>query len=136
MSFPDFFDTNDRNLQSNLMTYQVKVSLLTGEEFTMKRKPMPIAVRKGLQDYGDHLSEWRRLLNLTVLELAQKADVSESTIARLERGEGASLENVLRIGRALGIHEEMVSGADPWGYSRGRLLISSHIPKRAEKVKR
>lgn len=97
---------------------------------------MPIAVRKGMQDYGVHLSEWRRVLNLTVQDLSGKAGVSESTISRLERGEGASLENVLRIGRALGIHEELVSGADPWEHSRGRLLISSHIPKRSEKVKR
>lgn len=95
------------------------------------RRPRPLALKRGLADFGEHFSEWRRLQNLSVAVVAEKSHVSESTIARLERGEGASLENVLRIARTLGILDHLVSATDPWEHDRGRLLASSQLPKRA-----
>lgn len=95
------------------------------------RKPMPLALRQGLGSIGEHFSEWRRLQNLSVAEVAERSNVSPSTITRLERGEGTSLENLLRIARTLGILEHIVSATDPWQHDRGRLLASSQLPKRA-----
>src|SRR5699024_7578583 len=95
------------------------------------RRPRPLALKKGLADFGEHFSEWRRLQNLSVAMVAERSNVSESTIARLERGDGASLENILRIARTLGILEHIVNATDPWEHDRGRLLASSQLPKRA-----
>lgn len=30
------------------------------------RRPRPLALKKGLADFGEHFSEWRRLQNLSV----------------------------------------------------------------------
>lgn len=92
---------------------------------------MPLALKRGLDDVGEDFSEWRRLLNLSVAEVSDRSLVSPSTITRLERGEGASLENVLRIARTLGILEHLVDATDPWQHDRGRLLASTQLPKRA-----
>ena len=98
----------------------------------MQQKAKPIALRKGLTDVGAGLSEWRRLLGLTVTELSLRSEVSASTITRIETGEGASLENVLRIANAMGVLNRAVQGFDPWEDDRGRQLIANHIPKRGE----
>ncbi|KAB1642260.1 helix-turn-helix domain-containing protein [Gulosibacter chungangensis] len=94
------------------------------------RRPTPIAIKRGLADFGEHFSEWRRLQNLSIANVAERSNVSESTIARLERGEGASLENILRIARTLGILEHLITASDPWSHDRGKLLASSQLPKR------
>lgn len=99
----------------------------------MARKAMPMTLRKGLADVGRGLSEWRRLLGLSVAQLALQAEVSESTVARIENGEGASLENVLRVARAMGVLDRVLQGFDPWEDDRGKMLISAHLPKRAER---
>lgn len=97
------------------------------------RKGNPVALRRAMADVGQHLSQWRRLLNLTVDELSARSEVSPATINRIEKGKGASLENTLRLARAMGLLEDAVSGFDPWQNDRGKLLISTHIPGRAEK---
>ena len=100
-------------------------------ENTLLRRPRPLELREDLTDFGEHFSEWQRLQNLSVAVVTKRSNVSESTIARIECGHGASLENILRIARTLGILELIVKSIDPWEDDRGRLLALSQFFNRA-----
>jgi hypothetical protein len=49
---------------------------------------------------------------------------------RLENGDGASLENVLRVARALGVLDSLVTALDPYATDVGRLRSQEALPKR------
>lgn len=63
--------------------------------------PVPLAARRAMAASGESFATWRKLRQLTVAEVADRADLSAKTIQRLEHGAGASLENTLRVARAL-----------------------------------
>ena len=75
---------------------------------------MPIAVANGQRRIGEQLAVWRRLRRLTAAQVADRAGLSRHTVMRLENGEGASLESVLRIARALGVLDSLVGALDPY----------------------
>ncbi|MDO5697527.1 MAG: helix-turn-helix transcriptional regulator [Dermatophilus congolensis] len=91
---------------------------------------LPLAVRTGMRDIGEHLAAWRKLQGLSVAALSERCGVSASTITRVEKGKGASLDNVLIIARGLGIMESVTEAFDPWNHERGRALLQSHLPQR------
>lgn len=97
----------------------------------MSSKLKPMALEKGLHDLGMHVAHWRKLLNLSIKDLARRSEVSESTIMRLERGETVSTENVMRVLLRLGILQQFVSSIDPFQHERGKLLLSALLPERA-----
>jgi transcriptional regulator with XRE-family HTH domain len=77
------------------------------------------------------VSRWRRLRGLTQAQLADRAGVSRGVVRRLEAGDGGvSVENVLRILRALGIAELMVDALDPLNSDVGRLRARQNLPER------
>lgn len=94
---------------------------------------MPSAVARSLATVGEHLSAWRRLNQLTVAEVADRAGVGESTVLRLERGQGATLENVLRVARALGVMDVLVTSLDPFESDVGRLRADQALPQRVRR---
>ena len=93
------------------------------------RRPPP-AVRTAMTDVGENLAAWRKLQRLTVADLSRRSGVSTSTIARIEDGHGASLENVLLVATALGVREALVGATDPFESERGRALMASELPRR------
>ena len=52
---------------------------------------------------GERLKTQRLSLNLTQAALAEKAGIGVSTVARIESGQGGTLDNVIRIAIALGM---------------------------------
>lgn len=52
---------------------------------------------------GKRLKTQRLALNLTQTDLAEKADIGVSTVARIESGRGGTLNNVIRLAIALGM---------------------------------
>ena len=90
----------------------------------------PSAVTRALRDLGDDLSTWRRLRQLTAAEVADRAGVGVSTVQRLEGGQGATLENLLRVARALGILGPLQQALDPYATDVGRLRAEQALPKR------
>jgi transcriptional regulator with XRE-family HTH domain len=68
------------------------------------------------------------LRRLTMAEVADRAGVGISTVQRLESGEGASLQNLLRVARALGLLEELASAIDPYETDVGRLRADEVLP--------
>jgi transcriptional regulator with XRE-family HTH domain len=79
---------------------------------------------------GQDLATWRKLRRLTVAEVADRAGVGTRTVTRLESGEGAALENVLRVARALGVLDEISASLDPYATDVGRLRADEALPER------
>jgi transcriptional regulator with XRE-family HTH domain len=90
----------------------------------------PIAVANGLRRIGEEFAVWRRLRRLTAAQVADRAGVSRHTVMRLENGQGASLENVLRVARALGVLDTLIMGFDPYATDVGRLRSEEALPER------
>ncbi len=95
------------------------------------KAPTPLPVRRALRDVSGSVSHWRRLRGLTQAQLAERAGVSRGVARRLESGDGGvSLENVLRILRALGLTELLTDALDPLHSDVGRLRAEQALPKR------
>lgn len=68
---------------------------------------------------------------LTQAQLADRAGVSRATLLRLENGDGGvSIENLLRILRALGLLDNVPRALDPYETDIGRLRSDEHLPQR------
>ena len=92
--------------------------------------PTPVPIRRALRDAGQHLSDWRRLQGLTVEQVADRAGVGVATLYRIESGNGASFENILRVARALGVLDRVISALDPSETDIGRMRALESLPKR------
>ena len=90
----------------------------------------PIAVANGQRRIGEDLATWRRLRRLTAAQVADRAGISRYTVMRLENGEGATMENLLRVARALGVLDQLVEAADPYKTDVGRLRSEEALPQR------
>ena len=90
----------------------------------------PAAVASGQRRMGEHLATWRRLRRLTAAQVADRAGISRHTVMRLEGGQGASLENLLRVARALGVLDTLTAALDPYSTDLGRLISQESLPER------
>src|ERR1700689_4066862 len=90
----------------------------------------PVAVASGQRRMGEQLATWRRLRQLTAAQVADRAGISRHTVMRLENGEGASMENLLRVARALGVLDQLVEAVDPFQTDVGRLRSQEALPQR------
>ena len=97
------------------------------------KTPTPLPVRRALTEVGEDLATWRRLRRLTASQVADRAGVGVNTVLRLERGEGATLENVLRVARALGVLELLAASLDPYATDEGRLRAEEALPRRVRR---
>jgi|SRR5215217_2502258 len=93
--------------------------------------PTPVVIAKALRNLGEDVTSWRKLRRLTTAQVAERAGVSRGTLRRLESGDGGvSLENTLRIARALGVLNSLVSALDPYSTDVGRLRSEEVLPER------
>ncbi|MDA8068866.1 MAG: helix-turn-helix domain-containing protein [Actinomycetota bacterium] len=93
--------------------------------------PTPPSVGRAAREIGAHFVTWRKLRGLTVGQVADRAGVSVNTVSRLATDPGSvSLENTLRIARALGILDPLVAAADPLSTDIGRLRAGERLPQR------
>lgn len=95
------------------------------------RKPTPLPVRRAQRSLGDDLSIWRKLRGLTQAQLADRAGIGLNTLRRLEEGDGGvTLENVLRVLRALGLLDNLLRAVDPHESDVGRMRADDRLPRR------
>ena len=74
---------------------------------------------------------WRKLRGLAQAQLADRAGISRDTLARLEGGDGGvSVENLLRILRALGVLDALPRALDPYETDLGRMRSLERLPQR------
>lgn len=90
----------------------------------------PAAVTRALREMGEDLSTWRKLRGLTAAEVADRAGLAAKTVLRLESGQGATLENALRVARALGVLDSLTEALDPYATDVGRLRADEALPMR------
>lgn len=94
-------------------------------------KPIPIPVQRALRQLGEDAVTWRKLQRLTAAQVADRAGVDVKTLRSLEHGEGStSLENTLRVARALGMLEKFAAALDPYATDVGRLRTDERLPTR------
>ena len=93
----------------------------------------PVAVAAAQRHIGSDVATWRRLRRLTAAQVADRAGVSRHTVMRLENGDGASLENVLRVARALGVLDLFAAAIDPYSTDVGRLRSEEALPSRVRR---
>jgi len=87
-------------------------------------------VTRALREMGEDLSTWRKLRGLTAAEVADRAGLAAKTVLRLESGQGATLENALRVARALGVLDSLTEALDPYATDVGRLRADEALPMR------
>ena len=88
-------------------------------------------MRRALRQVAEGVRGWRKLRGLTQTQLADRAGVSRDTLIRLERGDGgASVENLLRVLRALGVLDALPRALDPYETDLGRLRADEQLPRR------
>jgi transcriptional regulator with XRE-family HTH domain len=80
---------------------------------------------------ADDVAAWRKLRGLTQAQLADRSGVSRDTLVRLEGGGGGvSVENLLRVLRALGVLDSVPKALDPYETDIGRLRADEQLPRR------
>ncbi len=104
---------------------------MTNDSRGKQQFPMPIPVSRALRAIGENFAVWRKLRGLTEEQVADRAGVSRGTVRRLESGTSSvSLENMLRIARALGVLDEIAGAIDPYSTDVGRLRSEEILPRR------
>jgi ribosome-binding protein aMBF1 (putative translation factor) len=94
-----------------------------------QRTPPP--VRRAQRSLGGSIGTWRKLRGLTQAQLAERADVSRGVVRRIEAADGGvSVENMLRMLRALGILDLLPDALDPFASDVGRLRADQELPRR------
>lgn len=103
-----------------------------GDDYSGRRgQSTPLPVRRALSAVADDVVVWRKLRGLTQAQLADRAGVSANTLRRLEHSDGGvTLENVLRILRALGVLDSVPRALDPYETDVGRLRSEERLPQR------
>lgn len=96
-------------------------------------KYVPTAVRRDLRLLGERLSQQRRLLSLTVADVAQRAGVSPTTVSNIEQGKAVRTDSLLSVARILQLADGIVAAADPYMTDLGRLRANERLPQRVRK---
>lgn len=89
---------------------------------------------EALRRLGSNLRSRRILLGLSQDLVAERANVSRSTLMRLEAGEGGKVEHLMVVASVLGVDEDLISALDPLntdlGRARAHLLNRQRAPRR------
>ncbi len=102
-----------------------------------QNKLTPIPVKRALRALGEDVVTWRKLQRLTAAQVADRAGIDVKTLRALEHGEGSiSLENTLRVARAIGVLDTFVGALDPYTTDVGRLRAEERLPTRVRQSRR
>lgn len=79
---------------------------------------------------GEHLAAWRKMLDLTSQQVADRSGISRTTLSKLENGGSVGYAAFLSVTRALGIIDRIVDATDPWNSDLGRMMANQQLPQR------
>lgn len=98
------------------------------------RSRTPRRVSAASTELGENVRTWRKLLNLTAEELADRAGISAPALRRIELGNpGVSFETVARVLLILGQLESVIRATDPYETDLGRAQASRTLPQRVRR---
>jgi transcriptional regulator with XRE-family HTH domain len=98
---------------------------------------LPLAVRRALDKLGRDLSAGRRRRRLTMALVAERAMVSRSTLARVERGDaGVSIGIYATVLFVLGMADRIGDLAEPGADAVGLALEEERLPQRVRTPRR
>lgn len=104
---------------------------------TSKKRPASPAIPRSISKLGSDLSRARRRRRLTRASLAERSDVSVSTLKRLEGGDGTvALENLARVLQVLGELDRLADLLDSGADELGIVLMDEQLPKRVRQRRR
>lgn len=91
----------------------------------------PIPVRRALRKLGHDLRDARRRRRIPVELMAERASISRTTLARVEKGHaGVSMGNYARVLFALGLADRLAELADVRSDTVGLELEEEALPQR------
>ncbi|NEG69470.1 helix-turn-helix domain-containing protein [Bifidobacterium choloepi] len=93
-------------------------------------KYVPTKVRRDLRLIGERFQQQRKLLNLTIADVAQRAGVSPTTVANVEQGKSVRTDSLLSIARILQLADPLVAAVDPYTTDLGRIRANQILPQR------
>lgn len=100
------------------------------------KRPTSQAITLASKQIGEHITVWRKLHRMSVQELADRANISRSTLFRLEKGDpSVGLEAFLGVCRAVGILDSLVDAIDPYESDLGRARADWTLPQRVRSKK-
>jgi len=89
------------------------------------------ATRRQAKQLGEYVRTWRKLLNLRMDDLCERANISRSTLTRIEQGHpGVSLGAFLEVVRCLGQLNTLTAALDPYETDLGRARADLKLPER------
>lgn len=98
--------------------------------------PDPVA-ESVLRELGSSVATWRKLHQLTQVQLATRAGVSRPVITRLERGDqGVGIGALVRVLTVFGVEDDLLAAIDPYQSRFGRQLAQRAEVQRVRRGKR
>ena len=94
---------------------------------------LPVKVRRDLRLLGERFSQQRRLLALTLDDVAQRAGVSRATVFNLEHARPVRSDTLLSVANVLQLDDALVGAVDPYQTDLGKLRMSQQLPKRVRR---
>lgn len=89
-------------------------------------------IDRELEDFGEHVRGWRMVLGLTAQQVAERANITRTTLRKIETGDPTvSFGSVAHVLRALGVLEQSVEAIDPLRSDIGRLRAGKLHRRRA-----
>ena len=79
---------------------------------------------------GEHPAAWRKMLDLTSQQIADRAGISRTTLSKLENGGSVGYGAFLSVTRALGIIDQILDAVDPWKSDLRRMRADQDLPQR------
>lgn len=93
-------------------------------------------VSRAARDIGEDFAGWRKVLGLTTVQVAERADITRDTLRKLEHGDPTvSFHVVLRVARALGVLDTLAQALDPLDTDLGRARAGLLDRKRVHAVR-
>ena len=89
-------------------------------------------IEREMQELGQRVRGWRMVLGLTAQQVSERAEISRTTLRKIEAGDGSvSFNSVAQVLRAIGKLDDDVDAVDPLRTDIGRLRAGKLQRRRA-----
>ena len=98
------------------------------------RRPTPPVLKITASQWGQHFATWRKLLDLTSQDVAERAGIHRQTVSKIENGDtSVRYDDFIRVARAIGLLEKITEAIDPMETEFGKVRAEAALKKRVRK---